>query len=29
MTYSKVDTNHKEIVNALREAGATVVSLLN
>jgi Holliday junction resolvase len=27
MTYAKVDTNHKEIVKALREAGATVVSL--
>jgi Holliday junction resolvase len=27
MTYARVDTNHKEIVAALREAGATVVSL--
>jgi hypothetical protein len=27
MTYAKVDTNHKEIVAALRQAGATVVSL--
>ena len=27
MTYSKVDTNHKQIVEALRKAGATVVSL--
>jgi Holliday junction resolvase len=27
MTYARVDTNHKEIVKALRDAGATVVSL--
>jgi Holliday junction resolvase len=27
MTYSKVDTNHKQIVEALRKSGATVVSL--
>ena len=27
MTYARIDTNHKEIVKALREAGATVVSL--
>jgi Holliday junction resolvase len=27
MTYARIDTNHKEIVAALREAGATVVSL--
>ena len=27
MTYSRIDTNHKEIVKALRDAGATVVSL--
>lgn len=27
MTYSKVDTNHKLIVEALRKAGASVVSL--
>jgi len=27
MTYARVDTNHKEIVAALRQAGATVVSL--
>jgi Holliday junction resolvase len=27
MTYSKVDTNHKQIVEALRKAGASVVSL--
>ena len=27
MTYAKVDTNHKEIVAALRQAGATVVSM--
>lgn len=29
MTYSKVDTNHKQIVEALRKVGATVVSLAN
>jgi hypothetical protein len=29
MTYARIDTNHKEIVKALREAGATVVSILN
>ena len=27
MTYARIDTNHKEIVAALREVGATVVSL--
>jgi Holliday junction resolvase len=27
MTYARIDTNHKEIVKALRQAGATVVSL--
>jgi Holliday junction resolvase len=27
MTYARIDTNHKEIVKALREVGATVVSL--
>jgi Holliday junction resolvase len=27
MTYARIDTNHKQIVAALREAGATVVSL--
>lgn len=27
MTYARIDTNHKEIVKALRDAGATVVSL--
>lgn len=27
MTYARIDTNHKEIVKALREQGATVVSL--
>jgi Holliday junction resolvase len=27
MTYARIDTNHKEIVKALRNAGATVVSL--
>jgi Holliday junction resolvase len=27
MTYARIDTNHKEIVVALRQAGATVVSL--
>ena len=27
MTYARIDTNHKEIVKALREIGATVVSL--
>ena len=27
MTYARIDTNHKEIVKALREAGATVVSM--
>jgi len=27
MTYARVDSNHKEIVEALRKAGATVVSL--
>lgn len=27
MTYARVDTNHKEIVVALRQAGATVFSL--
>jgi Holliday junction resolvase len=27
MTYARIDTNHKEIVKALREAGATVLSL--
>jgi len=27
MTYARIDTNHKEIVKALREAGASVVSL--
>ena len=27
MTYARIDTNHKEIVAALRQAGATVVSL--
>jgi len=27
MTYARIDTNHKEIVKALRELGATVVSL--
>jgi Holliday junction resolvase len=27
MTYSKVDTNHKQIVEALRKAGASVLSL--
>jgi len=27
MTYARIDTNHKEIVKALREAGATVISL--
>jgi Holliday junction resolvase len=27
MTYARVDTNHREIVAALRKAGATVLSL--
>jgi Holliday junction resolvase len=27
MTYARIDANHKEIVKALRDAGATVVSL--
>jgi hypothetical protein len=27
MTYARIDTNHKEIVLALRQIGATVVSL--
>jgi Holliday junction resolvase len=27
MTYARIDSNHKEIVTALREMGATVVSL--
>jgi Holliday junction resolvase len=27
MTYARIDSNHKEIVKALRDAGATVVSL--
>ena len=27
MTYARIDTNQKEIVEALRKAGATVVSL--
>jgi Holliday junction resolvase len=27
MTYARIDSNHKEIVAALREVGATVVSL--
>ena len=27
MTYARIDTNHKEIVKALRDAGATVLSL--
>jgi len=27
MTYARIDTNHKEIVKALRDVGATVVSL--
>jgi Holliday junction resolvase len=27
MTYARIDTNHKEIVAALRQVGATVVSL--
>jgi Holliday junction resolvase len=27
MTYARIDTNHREIVAALRLAGATVVSL--
>jgi Holliday junction resolvase len=27
MTYARIDTNHKEIVEALRQVGATVVSL--
>jgi hypothetical protein len=27
MTYARIDTNHKEIVTALRQIGATVVSL--
>ena len=27
MTYARIDSNHTEIVKALREAGATVVSL--
>ena len=27
MTYARIDTNQKEIVKALRNAGATVVSL--
>jgi Holliday junction resolvase len=27
MTYARIDSNHKEIVAALREIGATVVSL--
>jgi Holliday junction resolvase len=27
MTYARIDTNHREIVNALRKLGATVVSL--
>jgi hypothetical protein len=27
MTYARIDTNHKEIVKALRQIGATVVSL--
>jgi hypothetical protein len=27
MTYARIDTNHKEIVAALRQIGATVVSL--
>ena len=27
MTYARIDTNHREIVKSLRDAGATVVSL--
>jgi Holliday junction resolvase len=27
MTYARIDTNHKEIVKALREAGASVISM--
>jgi len=27
MTYARIDSNHKEIVAALRQVGATVVSL--
>jgi Holliday junction resolvase len=27
MTYARIDTNHKEIVESLRKLGATVVSL--
>ena len=27
MTYARIDTNHKEIVAALRQAGATVISM--
>jgi Holliday junction resolvase len=27
MTYARIDTNHKEIVKALRDAGASVLSL--
>jgi Holliday junction resolvase len=27
MTYARIDTNHKQIVAALRQVGATVVSL--
>lgn len=27
MTYARIDTNHKEIVAALRQAGASVLSL--
>ena len=27
MTYARIDSNHKEIVKALRDAGATVVSM--
>jgi hypothetical protein len=27
MTYARIDTNHRVIVDALRDAGATVVSL--
>jgi Holliday junction resolvase len=27
MTYARIDSNHKEIVAALRQAGATVVSM--
>jgi Holliday junction resolvase len=27
MTYARIDTNHKEIVKALRDAGASVISM--